>query len=57
MKKFRVLFADPTGVRDAQELEIIATSFPDAYVKSRAYQECFYGLVIKSIERLDFVDD
>lgn len=30
MNKFRVLFADPTGVRDAQELEIFATSFPDA---------------------------
>lgn len=53
MKKFRVVFADPSGARDAQELEIIATSFPDAYVKSCDYQQCFFGLVIKLIELLD----
>lgn len=55
MKKFRVLFEDPTGVLDTRELEIFAESFHDAYLKSRIYQERFFGLVIKSIERLDFV--
>lgn len=44
MKKFRVLFEDPTGVLVTRELEIFATSFHDAYLKSRIYQEYFFLL-------------
>lgn len=54
MKKFRIVFSDPHGVLDSQVLEIHATSFPDAYVKSCSYRELFNGLSLKLIELLDF---
>lgn len=48
------MFADPNGVINSQELDIEATSFPDAYVKARAFQEVFNGLYILFIEQLNF---
>lgn len=53
MRKFRIVFYDPNGVLDAQELEIHASSFPAAYVTSCSYLEHFDGLSLRLIELLD----
>lgn len=54
MKKFRILLSDPYGVLESLEFEIYATSFLDAYIRARSYQEFSDGLFLQLIERLDF---
>lgn len=54
MKLFLIVFSDPKGVLNSQEVELHATSFPDAYVKSCSYKELFLGLELTLIKQLEF---
>lgn len=49
MKTYVICFSDPNGILQSQTVEIHASSFPDAYVKSVDFQSCFVGLVLTSI--------
>lgn len=49
MKTYVICFSDPNGVLEPQTIEIHASSFPDAYVKSVDFRPYFVGLVLTSI--------
>lgn len=49
MKTYIIRFSDPNGVLESQTVEIHASSFPDAYVKSVDFRPYFVGLVLTSI--------
>lgn len=49
MKEFLVVYSDPSGVLQSQELHIHVSSFPAAVVKALDYQEGFVNLVLTSI--------
>lgn len=49
MKSFTLTFSDLSGQFPSEVLEIHATSFADAYVKAKSYEQYFINLVLTDI--------